>query len=107
MLILLSALLSTLCSMFRSRAVLQNLANTRERGQHGILPSAPAGGFWGGDFSTGDVGKVQPALTISPPALLSERCSAGFRTATTPFTTIWNSRHPQWSSGGRLSADVP
>jgi hypothetical protein len=37
------------------RAVPQNLADMRGRGQNAK--------FWGGDFSTGEVGKFQPALT--------------------------------------------
>ncbi len=35
----------------------------RERGQTEITLPALAGGFWGGEFSTGEVGNFQPALT--------------------------------------------
>ncbi len=35
----------------------------RERGQNGNQLPAPSGSFWGGEFSTGELGNFQPALT--------------------------------------------
>src|SRR5579863_4255772 len=48
----------------------------RERGQNGNLLPALAGGFWGGDFSTGEVGKFQPALTIAQKRRPGSPCAA-------------------------------
>jgi hypothetical protein len=66
----------------------------RERGQNGNQLPAPAGSFWGGDFSTGEMGNFQPALT----GLLLWRMSV----AILPGRISLLARREDWSEVRRL-----